>query len=259
MVRDREEAAGPPGPEAGSAAYDDFAWLYDQFWSRGIPLLLLQGVERLLLPYLPPGGRVLDLCCGTGRIAAALGERGYRVTGVDASAGMLRLASRNAPAAALVCADARSFRLAEPCDGAVCLFDSLNHVLSLAELGQVFRNVFDALVPEGRFIFDLNTETAFERHWRGDLFSSVGPDHASIMRGTYDPAARIARCEVTLFQPLGETWQRSDLTIVERCHDVEEVRGALAEAGFREVERYDAAGELGLAGQEGRVFLAARK
>src|SRR3954464_11397352 len=95
-----------PQDRAGRAAYDDFAWLYDRYWSRGIPFQIFRGVEQLLLPHLPVGGHVLDLCCGTGHIAAALGERGFRVTGVDESAGMLHLARAQAPRAEFVCADA---------------------------------------------------------------------------------------------------------------------------------------------------------
>ena len=35
------------------------------------------------LAAVPPGGRALDLCCGTGDIAFALARRGAEVTGLD--------------------------------------------------------------------------------------------------------------------------------------------------------------------------------
>ncbi|MCB0125992.1 MAG: class I SAM-dependent methyltransferase [Caldilineaceae bacterium] len=35
------------------------------------------------------GGRILDVGCGTGRHAVELARRGYQVTGLDFSAGML--------------------------------------------------------------------------------------------------------------------------------------------------------------------------
>jgi SAM-dependent methyltransferase len=42
------------------------------------------------------GGPVLELACGTGRIALALAEKGFDVTGVDVSDGMLTVARRKA-------------------------------------------------------------------------------------------------------------------------------------------------------------------
>ncbi|MCX5909307.1 MAG: class I SAM-dependent methyltransferase [Deltaproteobacteria bacterium] len=40
--------------------------------------------------------RVLDTACGTGGHAIALARKGYRVTGCDASSGMIELARANA-------------------------------------------------------------------------------------------------------------------------------------------------------------------
>lgn len=45
-----------------------------------------------LLEYLPQGSRILDLACGTGRIAEFLLSKGYRVCGADISSQMLKVA-----------------------------------------------------------------------------------------------------------------------------------------------------------------------
>src|SRR5947207_1027036 len=45
-----------------------------------------------------PTGRAVELCCGTGAVARALGRAGWDVKGVDISEGMVRVASRYIPA-----------------------------------------------------------------------------------------------------------------------------------------------------------------
>lgn len=48
--------------------------------------------ESRLLETLPPGGHVLDLGCGAGRITIALARRGFAAVGVDVSANLLDIA-----------------------------------------------------------------------------------------------------------------------------------------------------------------------
>jgi demethylmenaquinone methyltransferase/2-methoxy-6-polyprenyl-1,4-benzoquinol methylase len=50
--------------------------------------------RRFLVSRLPRGGHVLDVATGTGLVAAELLRRGFTVTGVDQSAGMLAIARR---------------------------------------------------------------------------------------------------------------------------------------------------------------------
>ena len=90
------------------SAYDAFAALYDQRWGH-LAGKLLPDIEECVLCHIPKGARLLDLCCGTGNLAALLSERGYAVTGVDGSKEMLAFARKNAPNAEFVAADARSF------------------------------------------------------------------------------------------------------------------------------------------------------
>ena len=56
------------------------------------------GFINLLIKLAPPGGKVLDLGCGTGLpIGKMLYDAGLKVTGVDVSDEMIRLASKNLP------------------------------------------------------------------------------------------------------------------------------------------------------------------
>src|SRR5512138_1996823 len=105
-------------PASDPLAYDGMGWFYDRHW-RGLCAKFMPALDRLVLRALPRGARVLDLCCGTGHLAACLTRRGFRVTGLDGSAEMLRFAGENAPRADFVRADARSFSFSQPFDAVV--------------------------------------------------------------------------------------------------------------------------------------------
>lgn len=241
----------------GYADYDSFARLYNQYWGADFSERALPIWGRLLLNHLPAGARVLDLCCGTGQLAAALTARGYRVTGLDGSEAMLRYARENAPGAEFVLGDARDFSLPLVYDGAVSAYDSLNHITQLNELIAAFRCVRAALRPGGRFVFDLNMEEGYTARWRGS-FGLVGDDHALVARSRYRADERIGEMDLTMFFLEGGGWRRSDLTLTQRCYPEDDVRAALASAGFVEVQALDAQKDLELPGAVGRTFFAGR-
>jgi len=73
---------------------------------------------------LAPGARILDVGCGPGRHAHALGRRGFEVVGVDISERFVALARDGAPAGAAVTferADARSLRFDAEFDAVISL------------------------------------------------------------------------------------------------------------------------------------------
>lgn len=95
---------------------------------------------------LPPGGRVLDAGCGSGRDLKAFKERGFEVIGIDASAEMARLASRHANA---FCAPMRIEHLVQEdhFDG-IWACASLLH-LTASQFPEVLARLTRALVPGG--------------------------------------------------------------------------------------------------------------
>ena len=62
-----------------------FADVYDNWYPPGDTGALLECIAA----FTPPGGRVLELGVGTGRLALPLADAGYRVVGMDSSVEML--------------------------------------------------------------------------------------------------------------------------------------------------------------------------
>jgi SAM-dependent methyltransferase len=241
--------------------YDDFAWMYNRHWGDRFTPVAVAVIERLVLPGLPAGAAVLDLCCGTGQLARELSGRGYTVTGLDGSGEMLKFARENAPGARFILDDARTFNLPAKYDTVVSVFDSLNHVMELEELAAVFRNVRGCLKPGGRFLFDMNMEPGYLKKWQG-FYGIVEDDHVCLFPNSYDADRRTGRVDFTIFRLDDTGWRRTDFSLTQKCYAEGEIRSALAGAGFSDVEgfAYDRDNRLAaLTPDSGRAFFLCRK
>ena len=109
--------------------------------------------------------RALDLCCGTGQLAAALAVRGHVVTGVDAAAAMLAVA-RTRPGGDQVTwieADVRTVVLNDRFDFVVLTGHAFQALLSDADVHALLGTVRTALAPGGRLAFE--TRNPLARAW----------------------------------------------------------------------------------------------
>lgn len=103
---------------------------------------------------LPPGSEVLDLCCGTGDQATALGRRGARVAAADFCVPMLAIAKKKfgkmtSPRPAALAADALALPFPERrFEGATVSFGLRN----VADLDAALRQLASVLRPGGRLV-----------------------------------------------------------------------------------------------------------
>lgn len=136
---------------------------------------------------LPPGSRILDMGCGTGRHSVELARRGYRMTGVDLSAGMLAQARQAATAAGVevewVQSDATQFQATSQYDGAICLCEGAFGLLGLDDDPvehslAILRNISQALKPGAGFVLTTLNGMAVIRKMT----------QADVAAGHFDPA-----------------------------------------------------------------------
>ena len=114
---------------------------------------------------------VLDLGCGTGLLAAALGAS-REVWGVDPAAAMLDIARKREGGSAVtwVEADGRSVRLGRRFDLVLMTGHAFQCFLTDADQRALCETIAAHLAPEGRFIFDSRNPAVEEwRDWVPEL------------------------------------------------------------------------------------------
>jgi len=98
---------------------------------------------------------LLDIGCGTGKHAALLSQKGYKVHGIDISETMLEEAVRNfGNEVNFLKGDIRSLNLNKTFDLVTSLFHVMSYQTKNEELEASFKSVYDHLNPGGYFIFD---------------------------------------------------------------------------------------------------------
>ena len=108
--------------------------------------------EEVIAEILKKGGianskRVLDIACGTGFLFPDYIRLGAKVTGIDISSEMLRIANNKYPDIQLICADAEEYAFETDFD-AVMVYNAFPH---FGNPGKLIKNSWNALKVGGRF------------------------------------------------------------------------------------------------------------
>ncbi|MFE0593878.1 class I SAM-dependent methyltransferase [Micromonospora echinospora] len=136
---------------------DHSRWYVDRFRQLAAEGADLAGEARLLDAMVPPGARILDAGCGTGRVGAALAERGHTVVGVDADPVLIEAARADHPGSTWLVADLAELDLpGEPFDAAVVAGNVMAFVAPGTER-DVLRRIAAHLRPDGVLVVGFGT------------------------------------------------------------------------------------------------------
>ncbi|MBZ5502111.1 MAG: class I SAM-dependent methyltransferase [Acidobacteriia bacterium] len=122
------------------------------WFNQLIDELQFRAIRRALaVAEIPPGARVLDVGCGTGRWVRRYRENGFRAAGIDGQYGMLERARAQRTEAPLLAGDACHLPFADAAFDAVTDITVVQHIaasLQRQALGEMLR----VLRPGGRLI-----------------------------------------------------------------------------------------------------------
>ena len=130
------------------------AW-FKTFAPAAAPATSLDVTAISRLCPLPEFSRLLEIGCGTGRVAGPLASLGYDVVGLDISARALQLAQTHAPGPKYIAMDQRDVgQLPWIFDGAFVLWNSIGF-RTRANDHETLRGVAQVLRPGGKFVIEL--------------------------------------------------------------------------------------------------------
>ena len=173
---------------------------------------------------------VLDLCCGTGLLAAELIARGYRIVGVDASDAMLTRARRLlGPEVRLARMTLPDLDVEDTFDAAVCTFDGLNY-LTPDELRLTMDAVAGCLRPDGWLVFDLHTDAMMSFTIANPTVAGQSAGNDFVISSVVDPGARTCDTRIEFTRPRdGDPFSEQHR---QYFHTDADVRASLHDAGF---------------------------
>ena len=131
--------------------YNEFGWNYypEIFGEQLLIWLKKNGIQPKT---------AMDLACGTGVLCRILQESGMSAAGMDFSSGMIDIARENNPDIPFEVADMITYRPEQQFDLVTCTGDAVNHIPDLADVAQIFDNVYAYTAPGGYFVFDILNE-----------------------------------------------------------------------------------------------------
>lgn len=211
---------------------------------RLVHLLGLEGSGRL----------TLDLCCGNGRHAAALGRMGLQVYGLDLSPQLLeQAAARPQLASRLVRGDIRRLPFGTRFDLVVNLFTSFGYFPSDAENTRALREMARILNPGGLLVIDHINSAAIEQNLVPEDTRSSGSYRITQRRRVDN---RRVRKEIVVEW---DTGNRVRLTEDVRLYAPEEMHKLLTASGLTDVRFYGSFDGAELTPQAARMIVRAAR
>jgi len=190
-----------------------------------------------------------DIGCGTGTFARYLSDYGVPVFAVDRSKAMLAIAAQKNRGrnVSLLRQDIRKFQLPQAVDLITCNHDTLNYMLTNADLTKVFERCNEHLSLDGYLIFDIIVALQEEQPRRGSRqrlnipYSCVAADGSllkipaqSVWNSVWNPQTRLNTVQIRfrVRRRHGESTEMHELH-VQRWHSLSAIRGLIARSGLQ--------------------------
>ena len=209
---------------------DVFCKVYNEFGWNYYPEIFGQQLLQWLGSHHIQPKNAMDLACGTGILCQILHQEGIAASGMDFSSGMIDIARASCPEIHYDVADMITYRPKAQFDLVTCTGDAINHIGSLSDVEQIFRNVYTYTAPGGRFIFDILNEKEVST---SEPFEMDFTDRIRVWFQMTRPGENQVNLKIRVFEDGALSFEEN---IRETIHDPAEICRLLEECGF-EVEK----------------------
>jgi len=221
-------------------AYNHFAYVYDRLMEHAPYDEWVTFTEHAIRLHKKEVQSILDLGCGTGRIAVQLAKEGYEVTGVDHSSEMLARAFDRALASKAkvdwVHQDIRKLKGFSNFDLAISYCDVMNYVTEKKDLKSFFCRVYDSLRIGGLFIFDIHSLSYAEQSLADRTFADASADIAYIWECEKGDSPGEMFHHLTFFQQkIEDTYVRFDEMHHQRTYEIGVYKQLLNACNFHKI------------------------
>lgn len=243
--------------------YSVFSSFYDSFTLDIDYKKIADNYQAIFKKLKVTPSEVLDLGCGTGSLTIELSKRGYDLTGVDISVNMLDIARKKAEKEGgdilFINQDITRLDLFGTVDAALSSLDVINHITDKRELLRCFEKVSLFLIPNGVFIFDINTPYKFIKEYGFNTYVFENEDKTCIWQNSFNKKTKICDFYLTFFEKQGELYKRYEDFTSERMYSVGEICDLLNRAGLKVKGIYDGKSLKKLKDTDSRAIIAAKK
>ena len=160
-------------------SFEDYAAYYDLIYKDKDYEKEVDFIEDIFGESKPK--KILEVGCGTGSYTKILVEKGYKVTAVDVSGDMLKIASEKCDCK-FIKGDIRDITLNEKFDTCIAMFAVMGYITENAEIIKVLNNIRKHLKPNGIFVFDVWNGLAVLRLLPEQRIKEVENDEIRIIR-----------------------------------------------------------------------------
>ncbi|HSF81890.1 MAG TPA: methyltransferase domain-containing protein [Anaerolineales bacterium] len=180
---------------------------------------------------------VLDMCCGPGRHALELAQRGFQVTGVDRTAYYLENARAKANNHGLqvdfILEDMRTFKRPQEFDFAINLYTSFGYFEDQADNQRVLENLYHSLRPGGVLAMEMMGKEVLARIFLERTWDEVGE---ILFLQEHRVINNWSQMENRWILLKGD--QRYEYTLTHWLYSAHELKSMLTRAGFSDLAIY---------------------